>query len=56
MNGNTMHWVRGDWVEKCQGGTHEAKGVKHPMLPSPTLGFHLPRWLPGPLPDLAEFG
>lgn len=25
-------------------------------LPSPSLGFHLPQWLPGPLPDSAGSG
>lgn len=37
-------------------GTPEVMGVKHPTLPSPTLGFHLLQWLPGPLPDLAGSG
>lgn len=59
-NSSTTRWGTGDRMEESPGKNQhfgvKLRGAEQPSLLSPTLGFHLPQWLPGPLPGLAGSG
>lgn len=62
INGSTTQQVREVHQSRCQATpSHLSVPPRRPRESStppssPSLGFHLPQWLPGPLPDSAGSG